>query len=78
MLTVELPYDIGTFMKVKNKNGDIEYCGTVAAYTVANDGWAVWVSGYKQPVTGEYLPEEVELMTPEEIKNLISHYEKGE
>ena len=27
MFTVELPYDIGTFMKVKDKDGSIAYCG---------------------------------------------------
>lgn len=74
MFTVELPYDIGTFMKVKNKDGSIEYCGTVAAYTVADDGWLVWVSGYKEAVTGEYSPDEVELMTEKEIKELKKKY----
>lgn len=72
MFTVELPYDIGTFMKVKKKNGEVEYYGTVAAYTVVDDGWLVWVSGYKESVTGEYLPEEVELMTEKEVEGLIS------
>lgn len=67
MFTVELPYDIGTFLKVKNAYGKVEYCGTVAAYTVTDDGWLVWVSGYKQPVGGECLPEQVEPMTAEEI-----------
>lgn len=70
MFTVELPYDIGTFMKVFDKDKNVEYCGTVAAYTICNDGWLVWVSGYKQAVTGEFLPEEVEPMTEEEISEL--------
>lgn len=75
MFRVELPYDIGTFLKVKNKDGKVEYCGTVAAYTVTDDGWLVWVSGYKQPVTGECLPEQVELMTEEEIDILKGEYD---
>ena len=74
MFTVELPYDIGTFMKVKNKHGEVEYYGTVAAYTVAKDGWLVWVSGYKEPIAGECLPEDVELMTAEEIVELKRKY----
>lgn len=75
MFTVELPYDIGAFLKVKNTDGRVEYCGTVAAYTVTDDGWLVWVSGYKQPVTGECLPEQVELMTEEEIDILKGEYD---
>ena len=74
MLKVELPYDIGTFMKVKGRNGEVMYCGTVAAYTVTDDGWLIWISGYKQAVTGEYLPEEVELMTEEEIAELVQTF----
>lgn len=74
MFTVELPYDIGAFMKVKKKNGEVEYYGTVAAYTVANDGWLVWISGYKEAITGECLPEDVELMSEEEIRELIARY----
>lgn len=74
MFTIELPYDIGTFMKVKNKHGEVEYCGTVAAYTVTDDEWLVWISGYKEAITGECLPEEVELMTAEEIVELKRKY----
>lgn len=74
MFAVELPYDIGTFMKVKKENGEVTYCGTVAAYTVVDDGWLVWVSGYKEAITGEYLPEEVEVMTAEEVEELKKKY----
>lgn len=74
MLKVELLYDIGTYMKVINSEGKTEYCGTVAAYTIVNDGWLVWVSGYKQAVTGEYLPDEVVPMSEEEIIELESKY----
>lgn len=77
MFRVELPYDIGTFLKVKNTDGKVEYCGTVAAYTVTDDGWLVWVSGYKQPVTGECFPEQVELMTEEEIDILTGDENSG-
>ena len=74
MFTVELPYDIGTFVKVKTKNNGVQYYGTIAAYTVARDGWLIWVSGYKEAITGEYLPEEVELMTTEEVDELRRKY----
>lgn len=72
MFTVELPYNIGTFVKVKTENGKVDYYGTVAAYTVSQDGYLIWVSGYKEAITGEYLPEEVELMSDKEIKSLMT------
>ena len=72
MFTVELPYNIGTFVKVKTKNGEVDYYGTVAAYTVSQDGYLIWVSGYKEAITGEYLPEEVELISDKEIELLKS------
>lgn len=75
MIKIELPYDFGTFVKVKDKNREIEYCGIVAAYTVVDDGYLVWVSGYKQAVTGEFLPEDIELMSEEEIEELKKRYE---
>lgn len=42
MVHVELPYDFGTFVKVKWDERHIEYCGTVAAYTVTDEGYLVW------------------------------------
>ena len=72
---VELPYEFGTWMKVLNKDKTIAYCGTVVAYTVTDDGWLVYVSGYKEAVTGEYLPDEVVQMTQREIDELIRRYE---
>lgn len=75
MFTVKLPYDIGTFVKALKENGEVDYCGTVAAYTICEDGWLVWVSGYKQAVTREYLPEEVEPMTEQEVEELVKKYE---
>lgn len=71
MIHIDLPYDYGTFVKVKNKNGTVNYCGTVAAYTITDDGWSVWVSGYKEAITGEYLPDEIELMSEKEIEELL-------
>lgn len=76
MFSVELPYDIGTFVKALKENGKVDYYGTVAAYTICEDGWLVWVSGYRQAVTGEFLPEEVEVMTEWEINELIKKYGK--
>lgn len=74
MIHVDLPWNYGTFMKVKSSIKDVSYCGTVVAYTVTDDGWLVWVSGYKIPITGEYLPEEVEPMTESEIEELKRNF----
>lgn len=75
MIKVELPYDIGTFVKVvdpKFERKEPIYCGTVVAYTVGGEHeYCIWVSGYKEACTGEYLPEEVIPMKDEEIENLI-------
>jgi predicted transcriptional regulator len=77
MFTVELPYDTGTFMKVLDKDKNVEYCGTVCAYTVVNQNdYAIWVSGYKEAVTGEFLPDQLEPMTEEEIQELKKKYEE--
>lgn len=70
MFTVDLPYEIGIFVKVKPKDEDSILYGTVVAYTVGRDGYLIWVSGYKEPMTGEYLPEEIEPMNLEEIEQL--------
>lgn len=74
MTYVELPYDYGTFVKVKNENGDVDFHGTVEAYTVTEDGYFVWVSGYKQPCCAECLPEQIELMTESEIEELVKEF----
>lgn len=73
MFKVELPYDIGTFVKVKEEGfKDYNYFGTVASYTVVDeDDYLIWVSGYKEACAGEYLPKEVTPMTDEEIEKLI-------
>lgn len=74
MFSVDLPYEIGTFVKVvdpKFERKEPIYCGTVAAYTVCSQtDYCIWVSGYKEACTGEYLPEEVIPMTDEEIQEL--------
>ena len=70
MIHVDLPYDYGTFVKVKAKDSTIFFYGTVAAYMVSYDGYLVWVSGYRESWCGEYLPEEVEPMTKKEIAEL--------
>ena len=75
MFKVELPYNIGTFVKITNplferKNAPKTLFGTVSAYTVTNDGYFIWVSGYKESWGGEYLPSEVSPMTAEEIEKL--------
>ena len=74
MIHVDLPYDYGTFVKVKCEKYQTEYCGTVAAYTVTDDGYLVWVSAYKESMTGEWLPEHITPMTESEIQELISKY----
>ena len=75
MFTVTLPYDIGTFMKVKNKDGTVAYKGTVSCYTVTENSYLLWVSGYKEAITGECLLEDVEPMTDEEIYSLKIEYD---
>ena len=67
----ELPWDIGTFVKAVNSIENYTIFGTVAAYEVYDDGFCVWVSGYKEPVCGEFLPEHITPMTDEEIEALI-------
>lgn len=75
MIHIDLPYDYGTFVRVKDENGNIPYCGTVSAYTLASTGFLIWVSGYKQPYCGEYQLEEIELMNKSEIEELIKSFE---
>lgn len=76
MVHVELPYDFGTFVKVKYDEYHAEYCGTVAAYTVTDEGFLIWVSAYNESMTGEWLPRHVTPMTESEIQELIAKYEK--
>lgn len=80
MFTVELPYNIGTFVKItkplfERKNVPKTLFGTVSGYTVLGDEYAVWVSGYKESWGGEYLPSEVSPMTDIEIEKLKGVYD---
>lgn len=74
MFKVELPYNIGTFVNIINPKFERREpidCGTVSAYTVVGENnYCIWVSGYKESCTGEYLPEEVVPMTNEEIEKI--------
>lgn len=73
-MIVELPYEIGTYVKVIDTIGSdkrVEGIGSVAAYTVSKPGdYMIWVSGYKESWCGEYLPNEVIPLSEEEIKKL--------
>lgn len=73
MFTIDFPYDFGSFVKIIDRlferKRPIEY-GTIVSYTVAKDGIAVFVSGYKEPWCGEYMLEDVQLMTDGEVDEL--------
>ena len=91
MFTQTFPYDIGTFVRVNdNQRGerpssesiighdDLGDIGTVSCYqcvTDRKDDYCIMVSGYKQSWCGEYLPEEIRLLSSEEIRYVVSHYE---
>ena len=91
MFTQTFPYDIGTFVIVNDDergerpssesivgNDDFRDIGTVACYqcvTDKEDDYVVMVSGYKQAWCGEYLLQEIRLLSPEEIEYVVSHYE---
>lgn len=78
MFTVELPYDIGTFVKINNPMFERKEpldCGTIVSYSVfGSTNMTVFVSGYKEPWCGEYMLSEIEIMTEEEIKELKERY----
>jgi len=75
MIKLELPYNYGDFVKAKLPEGDFLF-GTVSAYNcVVKDGFLVCVSGYKQPICGDFIPSEVTLLTEEEINQLIKEHE---
>lgn len=74
MIHVNLPYDYGTFVKTKDRNGDIMFYGTVSAYMVMDDGYCIWVSAYKEAQCGEFLPEDVVPMTEQEVIELKARY----
>ena len=68
MINISLPYKIGTFVKVVKQDAEPIF-GTISGYTVFNDSYTVWVSGYKEPWTGEYLPDMILPIAEEEILN---------
>ena len=71
MIHVNLPYDHGTFVKVKDTDGNIAFYGRVAGYAVYKDGYTVYISeGSGTVICGEFLPEEVEPLTAQEIAEL--------
>lgn len=75
MYTVELPYSIGTFVKIVDPVFERQQpldCGTVSCYIVGSSSTdiIVCVSGYKEPWYGEYLATEIEPMTDEEIEQV--------
>lgn len=74
MVHVDLPYNYGTFVKAKGKDGNILFLGTVVAYMVTDDGYCIWVSAYKEAQCGEFLPEEVEPMKEFEVEELKNKY----
>lgn len=78
MIHVDLPYDYGTFVKVKNEDEKVLLRGTVVAYSVDKDGYLIWVSDFCEPWCGECLPDSVESMNAEEIEMLLKepHEEK--
>ena len=74
MITVTLPYDNGTFVKIVDpefeRKQPIEF-GVVCGYTVFSPtDFFIVVSGYKESWSGEYLPSEVIPLTEEEIKQI--------
>lgn len=66
----ELPYKIGTFIRAKGKIDGVQILGTVAAYELYDDGYMIWVSGYRESICGVFLPEDVVPLTDEEIYEL--------
>ena len=80
MFTVDIPYNIGDFVKVYNhfNSGEMIY-GTVAGFSVfGQTSITVLISGYKSPVVGEYLLSDVTLMTNEEIEILKNSIMRGD
>ena len=74
MIHVDLPHDYGTFVKAKGKDGAVLFLGTIVAYMVTDDGYLIWVYAYKEAQCGEFLTEEIELMTEQEIAELKARY----
>lgn len=91
IFTVEFPYDIGTFVQVNDDMrgqpphpkecwDDLGDIGTIACYNCVDasrndDKFVIVVSGYKQAWCGEYLLQEIRLLTEEEIEIVKNHYD---
>lgn len=80
-MKVELPYKIGTMVKVIEKDFERENLiekykplyGSVVAYTVTSETeYLIWVSGYKEAWSGEFLQKEIIPLTEAEIEMLIT------
>ena len=70
MFTVEFPYDIGTFVTLKeNKNliGSI-VCYNCVDNSLTDDPFVIAVSGYKDSWYGEYLLHEIEIASNKEVE----------
>ena len=80
MFTIELPYDIGTFVKITEPLFERKkslLCGTIVGYSVfGQTDITIFVSGYKEPWCGEYMLSEIEIMDESEIKKLKERYEE--
>lgn len=79
MFTVSLPYEIGTFVKVKaSLSNSTRFIGTVSAYTVTDPNkFLIWVSAYKNALAAECLPEDVVPLNESEIELFMKSYEEG-
>ena len=80
MWTVTLPYDIGTFVKIpKPWDGANVLYGAIVGFCVfSSSDMTVFISGYKEAWCGEYALNEIELMSDEEIEELIAKYKNYE
>ena len=80
MFAIELPYDIGTFVKITESLFERKkplLCGTIVGYSVfGQTDITIFVSGYKEPWCGEYMLSEIEIMDESEIKKLKERYEE--
>ena len=80
MFAIELPYDIGTFVKITEPLFERKkplLCGTIVGYSVfGQTDITIFVSGYKEPWCGEYMLSEIEIMDESEIKKLKERYDE--
>ena len=79
MFTVDLPYDIGTFVRIPSnpRYANTTLFGTIVGFCVfSQTDITVYVSGYKESWAGEFLLREIEIMTNEEIVELKERYKQ--